>query len=141
MIPIPLAAAGAAVKTFFGSWKFYAILAAIAVTALACWSTYNWIYSTAYRAGVDDTVKVYQPKIDKFNTEATLRNAKIAELEKAAAKQAFDLITLTQKVQDLSLTSIEFFTKQYPEVAKECGVKSQTAASYNEFLTKALFAK
>lgn len=138
---IPLAAAGAALKTIFSGWKVYAVIGVIALVGIAAYTTYNWIYDGAYQDGINATTKIYQPQIDKFNTEAAIRNAKIAELEKAAAKQAFDLITLTQQVQDLSLSSIDFFTKQFPEVAKECGVKPQTSASYNEFLTKALFAK
>lgn len=141
MIPIPLAAAGTALKTLFSGWKVYAIIGAIVLVIVAAFTTYHWIYDSAYQDGINDTTKIYQPQIDKFNTEAAIRNAKIADLEKAAAKQAFDLITLTQKVQDLSLSSIEFFTKQFPEVAKECGVKPQTTSTYNEFLTKALFSK
>lgn len=136
-----VAVAGAAIKSALSGWKFYAALAGIAVVTLAVWSTYNWIYNSGYQKGVADTVAVYQPKIDKANAEAIVRNAKIEDLEKTLKQQAFNLITLTQKVQDLSLTSIEMFTKDFPEIAKECSVKPQTASAYNNFLTKALLSK
>ena len=142
MIPLPaLPAIGTAIKGLLSSWKFYAAIIALVVLFFAGFSTYKWIYNSAYQAGVDATVKVYQPQIDKFNTEATIRNAKIADLEKDLKAQAFNLITLTQKVQDLSLSSIDIFTKEFPEVAKECGVQKQTASAYNDFLAKALLSR
>ncbi len=142
MIPLPaLPVIWTAIKGLFGNWKFYAVLVALAVLFVACLSTYKWIYNSAYQAGVDDTVKVYQPQIDKFNTEATVRNAKIADLQKELKAQAFNLITLTQKVQDLSLSNIDIFTKEFPVIAKECSVQKQTASAYNDFLAKALLAR
>lgn len=140
VLPV-VAVSGAAIKSVLSGWKFYAILAGIAVVALAAWSTYKLIYNSGYQKGAADTVAVYQPKIDKANAEAIVRNAKIEELEKTLKQQAFNLITLTQKVQDLSLTSIEMFTKEFPEISKECSVKPQTASAYNNFLTKALLSK